>query len=185
MKSPVRSRSPTSSSSRSPASSRSRSPERSRSPRSSRRQPSHSRSRSPARSRSPRSSRGQPSHSRFQDHMSSRSRSPRSSRGQPSHSRFQDQPKYRPRFVEREGRKGREGREDRAQSPRRSLDGSRNRDTVFQSIESREENNRSRDRLPENPKIQGDASRKTAEQIQMEKVMGFSGFQETRDQYFD
>ena len=125
-----------------------------------------SRSKSPARSRS-------------------RSRSPRSSRGQPSYSRFQDQPKYRPRFVEREGREGRKGREDRAQSPRHSLDGSRNRDSVFQSIESREENERPKDRLPESPKIQGDASRKTAEQIQMEKVMGFSGFQETRDQYFD
>ena len=179
MKSPVRSRSPTSSSSRSPASSRSRSPERSRSPKSSRRQPSHSRSRSPARSRSPRSSRGQPSHSRFQDHMSSRSRSPRSSRGQPSHSRFQNQPQNQPRFVERKGRK------DPAQSPRRSLDGSRNRDTVFQSIESRDENKRPRDRLLEIPKIQGDASSKTAEQIQMEKIMGFSSFQEPSEKYFD
>ena len=62
--------------------------------------------------------------------------------------------------------------------------GSRNRDNVFQSTESREENERPK-RLLETPKIQGDASRKTAEQIQMEKVMGFSGFHETRDQYFD
>ena len=167
MKSPVRSRSPTSSSSRSPASSRSRSPK------SSRRQPSHSRSRSPARSRSPRSSRGQPSHSRFQDHMSSRSRSPRSSRGQPSHSRFQNQ--------SREGRKGQKGRE----SPRRSQDGSRNRDTVFQSIESRDENKRPRDRLLEIAKMQRDASGKTAEQIQMEKMMGFGSFQEPSEKYFD
>jgi len=123
--------------------------------------------------------------SRSRSPVRSRSRSPRSSRGQPSHSRFQDQLKYRPRFVEREGREGRESREDPAKSPRRSLDGSRNRDTVFQNIESREENKRSKDRLLESPKMQGDASRKTAEQIQMEKVMGFSSFEETRDQYFD
>ena len=114
--------------------------------------------------------------------MSSRSRSPRSSRGQPSHSRFQNQP--RPRFVEREGRKGQKGREGR-ESPRRSQDGSRNRDTVFQSIESRDENKRPRDRLLEIPKIQGDASSKTAEQIQMEKIMGFSSFQEPSEKYFD
>ena len=63
--------------------------------------------------------------------------------------------------------------------------GSRNRDTVFKSIESREENERPKDRLLASPKIQGDASRKTAEQIQMEKVMGFSGFQEPSEKYFD
>ena len=63
--------------------------------------------------------------------------------------------------------------------------GSRNRDTVFKSIESREENERPKDRLLQSPKIQGDASRKTAEQIQMEKVMGFSGFQEPSEKYFD
>ena len=150
-----------------------RSPVRSRSPMS-------SRSTMSSRSRSPRSSRRQPSHSRFQDHMSSRSRSPRSSRGQPSHSRFQNQS----RFAEREGRKGQKGREGR-ESPRRSQDGSRNRDTVFQSIESRDENKRPRDRLLEIPKIQGDASSKTAEQIQMEKIMGFSSFQEPSEKYFD
>ena len=109
--------------------------------------------------------------------MSSRSRSPRSSRGQPSHSRFQNQS----RFVERKGQKGREGRE----SPRRSQDGSRNRDTVFQSIESRDENKRPRDRLLEIAKMQGDASSKTAEQIQMEKMMGFGSFQEPSEKYFD
>ena len=63
--------------------------------------------------------------------------------------------------------------------------GSRNRDTVFKSIESREENERPKDRLLQSPKIQGEASRKTAEQIQMEKVMGFSGFQEPSEKYFD
>ena len=63
--------------------------------------------------------------------------------------------------------------------------GSRNRDTVFKSIESREENERPKHRLLQSPKIQGEASRKTAEQIQMEKVMGFSGFQEPSEKYFD
>ena len=124
--------------------------------------------------------------SRSRSPVRSRSRSPRSSK--PSHSRFQNQPQYQPRFVEREGREGRKGRksrEDPAQSPRRSLDSSRNRDTSFRNIESREENERSKDRLPESLKMQGDASRKSAEQIQMEKVMGFSSFQESRDQYFD
>ena len=100
--------------------------------------------------------------------MSSRSRSPRSSRGQPSHSRFQNQS----RFVERKGQKG-------------SQEGSRNRDTVFQSIESRDENKRPRDRLLEIAKMQGDASSKTAEQIQMEKMMGFGSFQEPSEKYFD
>ena len=109
--------------------------------------------------------------------MSSRSKSPRSSREQPSHSRFQNQS----RFVEREGRKGREGRE----SQRPSQDGSRNRNTVFESIESRGENKRSEDRLLQIPKIQGDSSTKSAEQIQMEKIMGFSSFQEPSEKYFD
>ena len=118
--------------------------------------------------------------------MSSRSRSPRSSRGQPSRSKFQNQSRFveREGWKGREGRKGQKGREDR-ESPRRSQDGSRNRDTVFHSIESRDENKRPRDRLLEIAKMQGDASSKTAEQIQMEKMMGFGSFQEPSEKYFD
>ena len=75
------------------------------------------------------------------------------------------------------------------QSSLRSPDYSRNRDTDFrdneQHFQSREDDKRSEVRLPESLKMQGDAYRKNAEQIQMEKSMGFSSFHESTDKYFD
>ena len=136
--------------------------------------------------------------------MRSKSRSPRSSREPPSYSRFQNQPQYRPRFGEfREGREQyyhQDSKQDRkrsqkiggaspAQSPGHSLDKARNRDTDFHDnelhVQLRKENERYEYRLPESPKMLGDADRKSSETIQMEKIMGFSSFHESRDKYFD
>ena len=112
-----------------------------------------------------------------------RSRYPRSSREQPSHSRCQDLPQ--PRSGERESFEGHF--REQYYRHRDQIRGSG--DTDFpnneQHFQLREDNKRSEDRLPESPKMQGNAYRKSAEQIQMEKNMGFSSFHKSRDEYFD
>lgn len=65
-----------------------------------------------------------------------------------------------------------------AQSPRRSLDNSRSRDTDFGKSERLS-------RLAESPNMQGDTYGKSAEEIQMENIMGFSGFHQSREKYFE
>lgn len=66
-----------------------------------------------------------------------------------------------------------------AQSPRRSLDNSRtSRDTDFGKSERLS-------RLAESPNMQGDTCGKSAEEIEMEKIMGFSGFHQSREKYFE